>query len=153
MKICYYCLKGIRGGICSAIHKYVKANNKYMKNYDSSKQSTYLMYVDANNLYRYAMTKTLPIGGFKWETDLSIFTEDFIKNHSEESDVGYLLVIDVIYPESLFEEHKYLPFLPNKTKVDKVTKLTCDLCEKILFYQHFCITTSIKSGFDIRKGT
>ena len=64
------------------------------------------------------------------ETDLSIFTADFIKNYSEDSDIGYLLVVDVIYFERIFEEHKYLPFLPNKTKIDKVTKLTCDLCDK-----------------------
>ena len=83
--------KGIRGGICNAICKYAKANNKYMKNYDSSKKSTYLMYVDANNLYGYAMCKKLPIGNFKWVEDLSIFTKDFIKNYSEDSNTGYLL--------------------------------------------------------------
>ena len=54
--------KGIRGGICNAIPKYAKADNKYMKKYDSSKESSYLMYVDANNLYGYAMSKKLPIG-------------------------------------------------------------------------------------------
>ena len=75
--------KGIRGGIATVVHKYAKANNKYMKNYDSAKQSTYLMYVDANNFYRYAMSKKLPVDNFKWETNLSIFTEDFIKNYDE----------------------------------------------------------------------
>ena len=54
--------KGIRGGICNAICKYAKANNKYMKNYDSSKKSTYLMYVDAKNLYGCAMCKKLATG-------------------------------------------------------------------------------------------
>ena len=114
--------KGIRGGICSAISKYGKANNKYMKNYDSSKESSYLMYVDANNLYGYAMSKKLPYGNFQWVEDTSIFTEDFIKNYDEESDIGFLLLVDVIYPESLFKEHKYLPFLPDKTKINKVMK-------------------------------
>ena len=51
--------KGIRGGICNAISKYEKANNKYMKNYDNNKESTYLMYVDANNLYGDAICKNL----------------------------------------------------------------------------------------------
>ena len=54
----------IHGGICTAVHKYAKANNKYMKNYDISKQSTYLMHVDPNNLYGYAMSKKLPVDDF-----------------------------------------------------------------------------------------
>ena len=57
--------KGIRGGICEAITKYKEANNKYMKNYDKTKPSSYLMYVDANNLYGYAMSKKLPAGNFQ----------------------------------------------------------------------------------------
>ena len=89
--------QGIRGGICTAIHYYAEADNKYMKNYDSTKKSTYLMYVDANNLSRYAMSQKLPIKNFKFETDLSIFTENFIKNYNEQSNTGYLLVVDVIY--------------------------------------------------------
>ena len=90
--------EGIRGGICTAIRYYAEANNKYMKNYDSTKKSIYLIYVDANNLYGYAMSQKLPIKNFKFETDLSIFTENFIKNYNEQSNTGYLLVVDVIYP-------------------------------------------------------
>ena len=58
--------KGIRGGICHAIHRYSKANNKYMKNYNKNKESSYLMYLDANNLYRLAISQKLSVGGFKW---------------------------------------------------------------------------------------
>ena len=57
--------KGIRGGICHAIHSYAKANNKYMKNYNKNIESSYLMYLDANNLYGWAMFQILPINGFK----------------------------------------------------------------------------------------
>ena len=57
--------KGIRGGICHAIHRYTKANNKYIKNYDKNKDSSYLMYLDANNLYGWAMSQKLPVDGFK----------------------------------------------------------------------------------------
>ena len=58
--------KGIRGGICQAIYRYGKANNKYMNNYDKNKELSYLVYLDANNLYGYAMSKKLPIRNFKW---------------------------------------------------------------------------------------
>ena len=88
--------KGIRGGMCQATCKYAEANNKYMKNYDKNKESSYLIYDDANNLYRWAMSKKLPIDNFKWVNDLFMFTEDFIKG--EESDISYLLVVDIEYP-------------------------------------------------------
>ena len=57
--------EGIRGGICHAVHSYAKANNKYMTNYDKSKESSYIQYLDANNLYRAAMSEKLPINEFK----------------------------------------------------------------------------------------
>ena len=57
--------KGIRGGICHVIYRYAKANNKYMKNYDGNTESSYLMNLDANNLYGWPMTQKLPVNGFK----------------------------------------------------------------------------------------
>ena len=59
--------KGIRGGICYAIHRYAKANNKYMKNYDEKEESSYIQYLDANNLYGWAMSQKLHVSGFKWK--------------------------------------------------------------------------------------
>ena len=55
-----------RGGICQAIHRYAKVNNRYMKNYDKNIISSYLMYLDAKNLYGWAMSQKLPVNGFKW---------------------------------------------------------------------------------------
>ena len=68
----------IRGGICHAIHRYAKANNKYMKNYDKNDESSYIKYLDANNLYACAMRQKLPVNGFKWIEDTEI-NEEFVK--------------------------------------------------------------------------
>ena len=65
--------KGIRGGICEAITKYKNANNKYMRNYDKTKPSSYLMYVDANNLSGYTVSKKLPTSDFQWIDDIPIY--------------------------------------------------------------------------------
>ena len=72
--------KGTRGGICHVIHRYAKANNKYMKNYGKNIKSSYFMYLDANNMYGWTMSQKLPVNGFEWVEDLSQFKEDFIKN-------------------------------------------------------------------------
>ena len=69
----------IRGGIAHAVHRYAKANNKYMKNYDKNKELPYLMYLDANNLYGWTMSQKLSVNGFKWKTNMSMFNEEFIK--------------------------------------------------------------------------
>ena len=58
--------EGIRGGITQVSHGYAKANNKYMKNYDKNEESSFLMYLDANNLYVYSMTEKFPVRNFKW---------------------------------------------------------------------------------------
>ena len=97
--------KGIRGGICHSIYRYAKANNKYMKDYDKNKESSYLQYWDVNNLYGWAMSQKLPVNNFEWIKDTSQFNEDFIKNYNEESDEGYFLEVDVQYLEKLFELH------------------------------------------------
>ena len=89
--------KGIRGGICQAIHRYAKANNKYMKNHGKNIESSYLMYLDANNLYGWAMSQQLPVNSFKWVKELSKFNESFIKGYDENSDKGYFLEVDVEY--------------------------------------------------------
>ena len=62
--------KGIRGGTCHAIHRYAKANNKYMKNYDKNKESSYIQHLDANNLYGWVMSQILPVNGLKWVEDM-----------------------------------------------------------------------------------
>ena len=72
--------KGIRGGICHAIHRYAKANNKYIKNYDKNKESSYIQYLDANSLYGWEMSQKLPVDGFKWKNNMLKFNEYLKKN-------------------------------------------------------------------------
>ena len=91
--------KGIRGGICHSVYRHAKANNKYMKVYDKNNESSYIIYMDANNFYACEMSKKLPVDGFEWAEDLSVIDEDFIKNYDEESDVGYFIEADVEYPK------------------------------------------------------
>ena len=83
--------KGVRGGICHTIHWYIKANNKYVKDYDKNEESSYLKYWDVNNLYRWAMSRKLPVINFEWIEDTSQFNEDFINSYNEESDERYFL--------------------------------------------------------------
>ena len=96
--------KGIRGSICYAIHRYANVNNKYMKNHDKKIISSYLMYLDANNLYGWAMSQKPPVNGFKWLKKSSKFDEHFIKNYDENSDKGYFLEVDVEYPNKIIQE-------------------------------------------------
>ena len=108
--------EGIRGGIRQTIHRYTKANNKYMNSYDKNIESPYLMYLDANNLYEWDMSQKRPANGFKQVEDLSQFNENFIKNYDENGDKGYILEVDVNYLKKLFGLHKDFPYLAEKKK-------------------------------------
>ena len=93
--------KGIRGGMCHPIHRYAKANNKYMKEYDENKETSYLKYWDVNNLYGWAMSQKLSVNKFERIEDASQFHEDFIESYNEESNEGHFLEVDVQYPEKM----------------------------------------------------
>ena len=104
--------------MCQSVHRYAKANRKYMKNYDKSIESSYLTYLDSNNLYGWVMSKKLPINGFMWYNDyLSDFNEDFIKDYYKISDAGYFLEVDVEYPKKSWGSQKELPLLPERRKL------------------------------------
>ena len=92
--------KGTRSGICHSIHRYAKANNEYMKNYDKNIELSYLMYLDPTNLYRRAMSRKLPVDGFKQIKRLSEFDGRFVKNFDENRDKGYFLEVDVEYQKN-----------------------------------------------------
>ena len=101
-----------------------------MKNYDESIELSYTEYLDANNLYGWAMSQKLPTDGFRWVEDLPQFNEDFIKKYDANSYIGYFLEVDVEYPKRLFNLHKDLPFLPERKKVEKVENIICSIEEK-----------------------
>ena len=124
-----------------------------MKNYNKNKESSYLMYLDARNLYRLAMPQKLPVGGFKWEKNILKFNGDFIKSYDEDSDKGYILEVDVKYPKNLHYLHNNLPFLPRKMEIRKFEKIVCTLYHKKICCPHKSFKTNIKSWINIEKST
>ena len=141
--------KGLRGGIYQALRRYAVANNKYMPNYNSQQISSYLMYLDANNLYRWAMCKKLPLNGFLWAKNFDKYTSDFTKSYNEDSNMGQLLELDVSYSKHLHELHRGLPFLPVKEK----NLLTTLEDKKKICSAHICIKAGAQSWIRIRKST
>ena len=144
--------EGIRGGICHSIHRYAKANNKYMKNYDKNKESSYIQYLDANNLYGWAMSQKLPVNGFKWVKDVSKINEEFIKNYDKDNDKGYILEVDVKYPRKLHDLHSDLLFLLKRMKIDKCKKLVCNLRNKKKYVVHIrSLKQTLNYGLKLKK--
>ena len=144
--------EGIRGRICHSIYRYAKANNKYIKNYDKNKESSYLQYLDTNNLYGWAMCQKLPVNGFKWVKNTSKIDEKFIKNYDEDSDKGYIFEVDVKYPRRLHDLHSDLPFLPKRMKIDKCKKLVCNLRNKKKYIVHIrSLKQALNYGLKLKK--
>ena len=146
--------KGIRGGICHSIHQYAKANNKYMKNYNKNEESSYIQYLDANNLYGWAMSKKLSANGFKWldSDEINEINEEFIKNYNENDNKGYILEVDIKYPKRLHELHSDLSFLSERMKVDKCNKLVCNLFSKKKYITHInSLKQVLNHGLKLKK--
>ena len=144
--------EGIRGGICHAIHRHAKANNKYMKSYDKNKESSYIQYLDANNLYGWAISQKLPANNFKWVKIKSKIDQKFIKNYYEYSDKGYIFEADVKYPRRLHDLHSDLPFLRQRMKIDKCKKLVCNLRNKKNYVVHISsLKQALNYGLKLKK--
>ena len=131
--------EGIWGGICHAVHRYAKASNIYMKDYDSSKESSYIEYLDANNLYGAAMSEKLPMNGFKWANDIFEINEKFFNSYNKNRDKGYILEVDVDYPSKLHKLQSDMPFLPERMIIDKTKKLVCNLHDKKNYVVHISV--------------
>ena len=123
-----------------------------MKDYKKNKESSYLKYQDVNNLYSWAMLQNFLINNFEQIDDTSQFNEDFIKSYNEESNEGYFIKVGVQYPEKLHKFHNDLPFLPEKTKIEKVEKLVTNLHDKTE-YSHKKFKPGIKSWINFEESS
>jgi len=120
--------KGLRSGISYIANRYGKANNKYMKEYDDKAPSKYIMYLDANNLYGWAMSQYLPTCGFRWMKQQKI-DNLYLGKYTEDRKKGFILEVDLEYPEELHDLHNDYPLGPEKVKVTK--NMLSEYCTKI----------------------
>ena len=128
--------RGIRGGITRSVHRWAAANNPYMEEYDSNKPTNYLQYLDANNLYGWAMSQPLPTGEFKWIKCGNVNPKSLVERFAAEKDYGCLLEVDVSYPKELHDLHNDLPFMCTKMKINGVEILIPSLYYKRKFITH-----------------
>ena len=121
--------KGIRGGVSRISNRYGKSNNKYMgTKYDASKPSTYIKFLDGNNIYGWAMSKPLPTHDFEWMEPSEL--ENW-RNYS------CIQKVDLEYPRSLHDPHNDYPLAPQKVKVNRVEKLIPNLGDKERYILHY----------------
>ena len=145
--------RGIRGGITQSVHRWSPANNPYMgSEYDSNRPTKYLQYLDANNLYGWAMSQPLPTGGFCWvelgKRNSNTITEELVA----KKDYGYLLEVDVKYPRELHDYHNNLPFMCEKMKINGVEKLVSNLYYKRKYVIHIkALEQAVSHGLVLEK--
>ena len=145
--------KGIRGGISIISNRYGKANNKYMKDYNKKEASKYLMYVDANNLYGFAMSQKLPVHSFEWMTNKEI--ENIFNNQIVQvwKRTPCILEVDLTYPEELHDLHNDYPLCPERVECDKgVKKLIPNLRHKNNYVVHYkTLMQYLNLGMELKK--
>ena len=119
--------KELRREISYIAKRYAKANNKYMNDYDPKKPSTFISYLDMNNLYGWAMSEYLPYEGFEWLKNVDEFD---VMSVSEKGPTGYFLEVDLQYPDELHELHSDYPLAPEKLAVS--SNMLSKYCKKLL---------------------
>ena len=98
------------------------------------------------------MEQNLPVGGFEWVRDVSRIDEHFIKNYDENSDIGHFLKVDIVYPKELHDLLSYLPFLPERMKINKCSKLVCNLYDKKNYVVHkIALKQALMHGLKLEK--
>ena len=125
-----------------------------MNIYDINIESSYLPYLDSNNLHGWAMSEKIPVNNFKWieKDDILNFNENFIKNYDENSDKGYISEADVEYTKNLHAKHSDLPFLPERMKINKYSKLICNVQNKEKYVIHIrALKQALNKGLILKK--
>ncbi|EFP09702.1 hypothetical protein CRE_21850 [Caenorhabditis remanei] len=125
--------KGIRGGMCNAMLRHSKANNKYMPDYNLEEESKYLLYLDANNLYGWAMSQKLPYDEFEFVENFELEMIDDLTANGK----GCILEVDLDYPKELHDKHNDLPFCPENKRVGTSNKLISDFSPKRNYVIHY----------------
>ena len=107
--------EGLRGGISMITHRYAKANNPYVEGYNPSQPNNYIMYLDANNLYGWAMSQPLPVNSFAWLSsgEIEELEENFMTIPLDDEE-GYILEVDLEYQVDLHDLHNDYPLAPEK---------------------------------------
>ena len=127
---------GTPGGITQALYQYARASNKYMSHRFNSKEViSVLLYLDANNLYGWAMSRLLPAGRFNWVNPSKLMSDN-INTYANCENEDYLLKVDVKYPKELHNLHNDLLFMGEKTKINGVKKLVSNLNDKKNYVVH-----------------
>lgn len=145
--------KGIRGGLAQCSLRHAVASNKYLPKFDNSKPPSYLIYLDCNNLYGYAMTKKYPISDFRFLSSQNVCSFD-VMNVADDDDYGYILEVDLLYPDYLHKTHQDLPFAPEKFTPpgSKNDKLIANLYDKFNYVIHYIhLKECLKHGLKLKK--
>ena len=146
---------GIRGGVSSCVKRESLANNSFLADHDPAKTDSFILYLDATNLYGHSMTQYLPQNNFTWLTPDRILNFDCL-SISDTSDVGYVLEVDIEYPETLHDEHNELPFCPENilppNGTAKGSKLIPNLLNKVKYVIHYRnLKQSLRYGLRVTK--
>ena len=141
--------RGIRGGITQSVHRWAKANNPYMGDtFNPNEKTNYLQYLNANNLYGWAISQPLPAGGFKWVE----VKPGEISKLAKLKNKGYSLEVDVKYHKELHDSHNDLPFMCKKLKINGVEKLVPNLFDKVRYIIHIrALDQALKHGLVLEK--
>ena len=119
--------KGIRGGICHALHRYAKSNNKYVRDYDKNKESSYLKYWDVNKLH--SLARKLSLDNFRWVEEIYELNKDFLKSYNGDSHEGYFVEASAQYLDNLL-------LLPKRKKIEKIKKFVAKFHDKTEYVVH-----------------